>query len=165
MNVFEAIRSRYAQLLWSGNFYHGVLREQPLDESLVPGDIPNTWYWSDIDYANQDRANWRAAAHYRRLQTAIMVAGPQWLRDDPIFTAKIIGALEYWLQKRFTNPNWWHNDIGVPRNIADILLLLYPVLRRDVLIRGAALVVRFDDGHVETVNSGEVSVRGLYGYV
>ena len=28
-----------------------------------------------------------------------------------------------------------------------------------------ALVVRFDDGHVETVNSGEVSVRGLYGYV
>ena len=28
-----------------------------------------------------------------------------------------------------------------------------------------ALVVRFDDGYVETVNSGEVSVRGLYGYV
>ena len=28
-----------------------------------------------------------------------------------------------------------------------------------------ALVVRFDDGHIETVNSGEVSVRGLYGYV
>ena len=140
MNVFEAIRSRYAQLLWSGNFYHGVLREQPLDESLVPGDIPGTWYWPDVDYANQDRANWRAAAHYRRLQTAIMVAGPQRLREDPVFTAKIIGALEYWLQKRFTNPNWWHNDIGVPRNIADILLLLYPVLPRDVLIRGAALV-------------------------
>lgn len=28
-----------------------------------------------------------------------------------------------------------------------------------------ALVVRFVDGHTETVNSGEVSVRGLYGYV
>ena len=28
-----------------------------------------------------------------------------------------------------------------------------------------ALLVEFDDGHVETVNSGEVSVRGMYGYL
>lgn len=28
-----------------------------------------------------------------------------------------------------------------------------------------ALVVRFSDGHTEEVNSGEVSVRGMYGYV
>lgn len=28
-----------------------------------------------------------------------------------------------------------------------------------------ALVVRFEDGHTEGVNSGEVSVRGMYGYV
>jgi len=28
-----------------------------------------------------------------------------------------------------------------------------------------ALVVRFSDGHTEAVNSGEVSVRGMYGYI
>ena len=28
-----------------------------------------------------------------------------------------------------------------------------------------ALVVRFEDGRLETVNSGEISVRGMYGYV
>ncbi len=28
-----------------------------------------------------------------------------------------------------------------------------------------ALVVRFPDGHLESVNSGEVSVRGMYGYL
>ena len=28
-----------------------------------------------------------------------------------------------------------------------------------------ALVVRFEDGHLEAVNSGEISVRGMYGYV
>lgn len=28
-----------------------------------------------------------------------------------------------------------------------------------------ALVVRFPDGHTEAINSGEVSVRGMYGYV
>ena len=28
-----------------------------------------------------------------------------------------------------------------------------------------ALIVRFQDGHTEAVNSGEVSVRGMYGYI
>ena len=28
-----------------------------------------------------------------------------------------------------------------------------------------ALIVRFEDGHTEAVSSGEVSVRGMYGYV
>jgi len=28
-----------------------------------------------------------------------------------------------------------------------------------------ALIVEFADGHRETVNSGEVSVRGMYGYL
>lgn len=28
-----------------------------------------------------------------------------------------------------------------------------------------ALIVRFEDGHTEAVNSGEVSVRGMYGYI
>lgn len=34
----------------------------------------------------------------------------------------------------------------------------------DVDAQGA-LIVRFSDGHTEAVNSGEVSVRGMYGYV
>ena len=47
------------------------------------------------------------------------------------------------------------------------------LLRGDVVRRGRALeldeqgglVVQFDDGHLETVNSGEVSIRGMYGYL
>ena len=47
------------------------------------------------------------------------------------------------------------------------------VLRADEVRHGraldvdasGALLVEFDDGHTETVNSGEVSVRGMYGYV
>ena len=31
--------------------------------------------------------------------------------------------------------------------------------------RDGALIVRFPDGHSESVSSGEVSVRGMYGYV
>ena len=31
--------------------------------------------------------------------------------------------------------------------------------------RDGALVVQFPDGHTEAVTSGEISVRGMYGYV
>ena len=47
------------------------------------------------------------------------------------------------------------------------------VVRGDEIRHGTALdigndgdlIVRFDDGHTEAVSSGEVSIRGLYGYV
>ena len=47
------------------------------------------------------------------------------------------------------------------------------VLRGDEIRHGTALsvdeegalVVRFADGSISTVNSGEVSIRGMYGYV
>jgi len=47
------------------------------------------------------------------------------------------------------------------------------LLRGDDILRGTALsvdqegalVVRFSDGRVEAVNSGEVSIRGMYGYI
>lgn len=33
------------------------------------------------------------------------------------------------------------------------------------LDKNGALIVRFSDGHTEAVNSGEVSIRGMYGYL
>ena len=33
------------------------------------------------------------------------------------------------------------------------------------LDENGALIVAFSDGHTEAVNSGEVSVRGMYGYI
>ena len=47
------------------------------------------------------------------------------------------------------------------------------LVRGDEILHGTALdvdsdgalIVRFPDGHTEAVNSGEVSVRGMYGYV
>ena len=147
MNMFEQIRNRYCQLLWSGAFYHSVLRYQDADQApdvhertLVPGSIPGTWYWPDIDYADETRSEWKTAIHYSRLLFTLKINGPQRLREDPEFAQKMVGTLEYWLHNRFANPNWWHNDIGTPMNIASVLLMLYPVLSRDTLERGADVV-------------------------
>ena len=46
-------------------------------------------------------------------------------------------------------------------NCCDFPAEMYAELNLSVV----PLVVRFEDGHMETVNSGEISVRGMYGYV
>lgn len=65
--------------------------------------------------------------------------------------------------------------VFLPRYRKDCITLGQPVslLRGDEVRHGVALdiddngalVVKFDDGHAEAVNSGEVSIRGMYGYV
>ena len=77
----------------------------------------------------------------------------------------------------------WQMDSRLLRKKAHILAeykAACMTLHRDVvLVRGeetryghaldldedGGLIVRFDDGALETVNSGEISVRGMYGYV
>ena len=89
--------------------------------------------WSDIDYQNQDRASWKACRHLDRLRLLTMAwANP----GGPLHRDKDLGivmwrALDYWLEKGFTNPNWWWNQIGVPGKMCDIIVLLNEHLQGD----------------------------------
>src|SRR5690606_38592853 len=46
---------------------------------------------------------------------------------------KINTALDHWLQKRYQSSNWWHNQIGVPQYMRDIIILLHNDLDPDRL--------------------------------
>lgn len=89
--------------------------------------------WSDIDYQNQDRASWKACRHLDRLRLLTMA----WadadgaMRGDKELETVIWWALDYWLAKGFTNPNWWWNQIGVPGKMCDIIVLLGDHLQGD----------------------------------
>jgi chondroitin AC lyase len=48
----------------------------------------------------------------------------------------INSALDYWLYNRYYNPNGWYNEIGVPRDMQNILILLRPHLTKYQRIRG-----------------------------
>lgn len=94
--------------------------------------------WQDIDYTNTDRANWKAIQHLKRTQNlALAWADPQskWYHHDSLKQA-IDHALNYWLYHRLYNPNWWYNEIGVPRYMQNILILLRPRLTKFERIRG-----------------------------
>ncbi|HEY0669916.1 MAG TPA: polysaccharide lyase family 8 super-sandwich domain-containing protein, partial [Sphingobacteriaceae bacterium] len=43
---------------------------------------------------------------------------------NEIIWKAIDGSLNHWLEKKYKNPNWWHNEIGVPQYMRDIIVLL-----------------------------------------
>ena len=51
------------------------------------------------------------------------------LYNDEKTQAVVFRALDHWIEKRYKNPNWWHNDIGVPQIMRDIVVLLGPRLQ------------------------------------
>lgn len=89
--------------------------------------------------------------------------------DRAAVAAALLTSLEG-MNRTLTNP-----ESMLPRYRTDCITIgqAISILRGDEVRYGTALdvddqgalVVRFDDGHVEGVNSGEVSVRGMYGYV
>lgn len=85
--------------------------------------------WPDIDYADPRLAGWDAIEHLRRVrQFAEAEAGAQGSGDAAARREALRRALDHWLAARYTSPNWWHNEIGVPQLMRDILLLLEPTV-------------------------------------
>ena len=135
MDELTQIRSRFEELLWTGNLSENSTRLQkdmpPAEEllaSLQPGDVDGTLCWGDIDYADQTRSGWQAQKHYVRLLQILKENGRERLVQDTVYAETLRAVLRYWLVHDFTNPNWWHNDIGMPRNLSDLGLMMGDVL-------------------------------------
>lgn len=86
--------------------------------------------WPDIDYTDGNRSGWPAAQHAGRLLSLaqawrLMETGsPQRARC----LAGAQRAFAYWRTNDFQCPNWWYNQIGVPRLLAPAALLLADAL-------------------------------------
>lgn len=89
--------------------------------------------------------------------------------DRGAVAAAMLEALER-MNRTLTDPQAF-----LPRYRSDCITVGQQIslLRGDEVRHGTALdvddqgalIVQFDDGHTEAINSGEVSVRGMYGYV
>lgn len=105
----------------------------------APADIA-TWIsslheqqWADINYLDTERANWQTSRHLeriRQLAIAWQSPGSPYYHDNAVKQV-IDSALDHWLTRRYKNSNWWHNEIGVPQYMRDIMVLLYDTLTPD----------------------------------
>ncbi|HVU57689.1 MAG TPA: polysaccharide lyase family 8 super-sandwich domain-containing protein [Puia sp.] len=115
----DSILSRYKRYLLAGS-------RPPIDSTArVAASYDPARQWTDIDYGNQQRANWQLWTHLKRTRDiALEWSDPRSGHyHDSTWWLVINQALDHWLQHRYHNPNWWHNEIGVPQCMRDILVL------------------------------------------
>jgi chondroitin AC lyase len=84
--------------------------------------------WFTIDYGDASVSAWGVAEHLSRtlLMAKACVTPGQSLYGDAPAIRKTLAALQFWLDKDYTNTNWWWNQIGVPQQIAEIVILIEP---------------------------------------
>lgn len=82
--------------------------------------------WPDINYADPSMSNWQPISHLNRVRemafylTANMKASP----EERLIRDAMNLALDHWCAKRYRAPNWFFNEISVPGQMRDILMLL-----------------------------------------
>lgn len=83
-------------------------------------------YWPDINYEDQNRAVWPAINHLDRVNTMVQALTAPYspLFNDTGLQTATVCALNVWLVRQFTNPNWWYAAIGTPTLIGNIFVML-----------------------------------------
>ena len=127
MDCISLVKERLQTMCWEGVTLEDCFEapEAPsfLEDKLIPGDLPDTLCWPDIDYADHSRAVWKPSQHYHRLCRILYEHGRDGLKDET-FREKILRALAYFVEHDFQSDNWWYNQIGTPRHLSDLALML-----------------------------------------
>ena len=111
--------------------------------ALLAEDQDGNYYFTDIDYGNQDRSVWPAAKHLTRTERLAILFR---LETDPdakeAYKDQVIRLLEHWIKNDYSNPNWWHNKLSDPNILGEIGILMKPELDADQIRQLAVLVGR-----------------------
>lgn len=82
--------------------------------------------WSDINYQDDSRSAWAPAGHAGRLRAMAIAYSDReskyYRRKD--LSKKIHSGMKFWFEGNFVCPNWWYNQIGVPRTLGGLFLLM-----------------------------------------
>ena len=99
--------------------------------------------WTDINYQDKSRGGWTTGLHVTRIHALAKayVAADSPFHKDPKLGRIIHSAMRWWFVNQPECLNWWHNDIGVPRNMISAMLLIREELTEDEY-SGALKVLR-----------------------
>ena len=101
-------------------------------------------FWTDIDYDDRTRGRWQPSLHLTRMYAlAKLYADPAsaWHGDGRI-GGLLHKGLTYWYAKKPSSLNWWHGEIGVPKKLAAILLMIRGELSGPELEQGLRIIER-----------------------
>ena len=122
--------------------------------------------WPTIDYTSKQRGSWGPVLHLSYIQTlskAWQKPGSSFYHD-PKLIKTIHKALNYWLDNDFQCPNWWYPEIGVPMQLAPILILMENELSAEQMAKGIKILDRAKigmTGQNKVWLSGNVLLKSL----
>jgi chondroitin AC lyase len=82
--------------------------------------------WTDINYQDNKKAAWAPREHADRLLALSMIySNPQ----SAFYQSKALKetlhkALDFWFKAKLVSSNWWYNEIGIPKTLGVVFILL-----------------------------------------
>lgn len=131
----------YQQAQWKGSGEMERQRER-VPEWMAALNAEGAW--PDIDYASKTGGFWQPLTHLARLEAmalAYTMPGSP-LKGDAALSAAIHKALGNWLRNDYWSSAWWYREIGVPADLAKILLLMDEELTPEERSAGIRIVGR-----------------------
>ncbi len=100
--------------------------------------------WPDINYEHDSRAAWEPSRHMGRvLNVARAWASPEHaLYHDESVREAMLRAYDFWMEIDPIAPNWWHNEIGVPRQLYRAMLFVEDELTDEQMAAGIEVLKR-----------------------
>lgn len=95
--------------------------------------------WKGIDYQSIGFSPWPPYSHLTEyvLPLAKAYANPSsQIYHNKRLAKEIHKALDFWLNHNFTSHNWWENDIGVPKTLSTIMILMGRSLTPSEFLQG-----------------------------
>ena len=122
--------------------------------------------WSDINYADTKRSGWEPKQHADRLLEMVKLykteGSPRY--GSATLRNQIHSALGFWFRERPKCLNWWQNEIGIPKTLGPVCILIEDELSQEERegIIDVVSAARFKmTGQNKVWLAGNVLLRGL----
>ncbi len=120
--------------------------------------------WPGIDYQDVSRTGFQHAEHLanmRQLGLAFRHPGSTH-HQAPAVRDAALAAFDFWIEHDFICENWWWNEMGTPRRMVDILLLLDDALDDTRRAAGTRIAARARLGGVGARPGGDfIQIGGI----
>lgn len=123
-------------------------------------------FWNDIDYEDGTRGRWPATLHVTRMYALAKLykaGNGRWKGSEQL--GKLLHlTMGWWFENMPKCPNWWHNDIGVPKKMTSVLLMMRDELSSEEVAGGLQVLKRSKFGRTgqnKVALAGNNLMKGL----
>lgn len=100
--------------------------------------------WPDINYQDSKPSGWEPARHLDRLflLTRVYLEGDSPLRKSEALSEVLHRAMGFWFKKDLVCRNWWFNQIGGPKTMGPVFIMLEDELTEEERTAAVAMMSR-----------------------